>query len=185
MEHLRTLLSGKPVRTQIETDVQDPENPQTLAEVYALLINEGFLHVTGEEIRPNGMILYDLAFPNIEVTLCCRKELLSYLKEVQAIAAAPALQLEDALYTRSTGHFQKALKQLLYESIRNHKEPNDEYYQSLFTGLMILTEECYTVIESDTAGDNYDLILKPKCEPMPEVKIEIKAGKTVKLLYSR
>ena len=184
MEQLRSLLMGQSVRTQIEPDNADPDNPKTLAEIYGLLINEGLLQIAGEEIRPNGVILYDVEFPNTEVTLFCRKELLNYFQEHQTIASAPALQLQDAIYARSTPRFQQALKQLLYQSIRNHTESNEEYYQSLFTGLMMLTEECYDVTDSGVAGENYDIHMVPKIELMPEVKIEIKAGKTVKLLYS-
>ena len=185
MEHLRTLLSGESVRTQVEIDAADPDNPQSLAEVYGLLVQEGLLHIAGQEVRPNGVILYDVEFPNIEVTQCCRRELLNYLKENQTIAPAPALQLQDAIYRKNISRFQQALKLLLYQSIRSHKEPNEEYYQSLFTGLMVLTEETYKVEEEPGGPDSYELVLVPKAEPMPEVRIEIKAGKTVKLLYSK
>ena len=185
MEHLRMLFQNHAVRTQIELDPADPENPQTLAEVYGLMVQEGYLHIIGQEIRPNGVILYDAEFPNKEVSLCCRKELLNHLKEAQIIPAAPALLLQDSIYNRNGTRFQQALKQLLYQSIRSNKEPGDEYYQSLFTGLMLLTEECYTITEDTPSSDTYELKLFTDTEGMPAVKIEIKAGKTVKLLYSK
>ena len=186
MEHLRALFSGKSIRTQVDLESPDPDNPQTLAEVYGLLVHEGYLHIVGQMIRPNGVILHSLEFPNKEVSFICRKELLSFLKDEQIIAAAPALLLQDAIYTHNAPRFQQALKQLLYQSIRNNKEPGEAYYQSLFTGLMLLSEEAYSIEEAPAAPDNYELQLIPLAEDgMPEVKIEIKAGKTVKLLYSK
>ena len=51
---------------------------------------------------------------------------------------------------------------------------------------MLLSEEAYSIEEAPAAPDNYELQLIPLAEDgMPEVKIEIKAGKTVKLLYSK
>ena len=186
MEHLRALFAGKAITTQVDLESPDPENPQTLAEVYGLLVHEGYLHVIGQTIRPNGVILHSLEFPNKEVSIICRKELLSYLKDEQIIAPAPALLLQDAIYNHNASRFQQALKQLLYQSIRSNKEPGEAYYQSLFTGLMLLSEEAYSIVEAPAAPDNFELQLIPlNDEGMPEVKIEIKAGKTVKLLYSK
>ena len=54
------------------------------------------------------------------------------------------------------------------------------------TGLMVLTEEYYLVdFVSETKPDLCSIQMTAKSDPLPDVRIEINAGKTVKLLYSK
>ena len=127
-----------------------------------------------------------MLIPNLETLTSYKKEFLDYLNKKNILAQGPVAMIQEALYSHNPARFQNALKQLLYQSIRNNSQSGDEYYQILLTGLMVLTEEYYLVdFVSETKPDLCSIQMTAKSDPLPDVRIEINAGKTVKLLYSK
>ncbi len=187
MNHLRSLLQDRYVRTCVNLRPHDLTAPAHLPDIYGMLVNNGFLSIMMQKLRSNGMLIYDTLIPSREFLTCCKKAFLQYLSDTDVLPAAPSSLLLDAMYNKDAVHFQLALKQLIYISIRGQGDSvTQEYYQTLLTGLMVLTEECYTISDvQDVAGDNYEILLSPANEALPSVKIEIRGGKTVKLLYSK
>ncbi|MCR5161820.1 MAG: AAA family ATPase [Lachnospiraceae bacterium] len=186
MEHLQMLLQDRIVKAQAELEAQGELIPQSLRTCYGCLVKEGYLNIIMQRLRPNGVTVYEMLIPNLETLAEFKKQFTNYLSEKKIMAPGPAAMIQEALYSKNAVRFQSALKQLLYQSIKSNGNPADEYYQTLLTGLMVLTEGYYTVdIESDAKGDNYNIRLTPEADFLHGVRIEIIAGKTVKLLYSR
>ena len=186
IRHLRSFLQDRYVKTQVSLQMRDVFDPDSLADIYGLMVNNGFLTVMMQKAQPSGIYMYDAMMPNMNVITACKKEFLQYLTGNGILPKAPAATLQEALYNRDALYFQQSLKQLIYQSVRDNSSSTQDFYQALITGLIVLTEEYYVITDvQDVSGDNYDIQLIPNTESLPGVKIEIKAGKTVKLFYTK
>lgn len=186
MEHLQQLLQNRIIKGPVDLESRGSKDPSTLRECYGRLVKEGYLNILMQRLRPNGVSVYEMLIPNLETLTSYKKEFLDYLNKKSILAQGPVAMIQEALYSHNPARFQNALKQLLYQSIRNNNQSGDEYYQILLTGLMVLTEEYYLVdFVSDTKPDLCSIQMTAKSDPLPDVRIEINAGKTVKLLYSK
>ena len=186
MEHLQQLLQNRIIKGPVDLESRGSRDPRSLRECYGRLVKEGYLNILMQRLRPNGVSVYEMLIPNLETLTSYKKEFLDYLSKKNILAQAPVAMIQEALYARNPSRFQNSLKQLLYQSIRNNSSSGDEYYQILLTGLMVLTEEYYLVeFGLESKGDLCSIQMTSRSEPLPDVRIEINAGKTVKLLYSK
>ena len=185
MEHLQLLLQNRIIKGPVELSSRGTGTIESLRDCYGILVKEGYLNILMQKLRTNGVSVYEMLIPNLETLANVKREFLTYLNEKKIMAPSPASMIQDALYSRNAPHFQNALKQLLYQSIRSNPAPGDDYYQSLLSGLMVLTEDYYTVQINMQGKDTYVITMTQKSDFLPGVRIEISAGKTIKLLYSK
>ena len=99
---LKALLSGKTLRTKIDSNVVYPQMHSNPSYIYSFLLMAGYLTPVSERMMAGWNEFYDVAIPNKEVSCVCQVEILEKLERLGPPASASSLppaihRAEDAV----------------------------------------------------------------------------------------
>ena len=175
-EKLNALLQGESFLTYIDTGVIYPQVKSNPSSVYSFLLVAGYLKVIKSEPSFSGDFMCEVALPNKEITFVYNKEILQKLNTI--VPQAPAISIQEAIYSGDTAALQKNLGTLLMQSVSSYDTVGENFYHGLVLGLCATLDNRFYITSNRESGEGrYDICLCPKDAKMPGVLIELKAAK--------
>ena len=176
-EELTDLFRGKPLETTINEGLVYDEIYKRKDALYTMLLTTGYLTVVKME-NMDGVQMYLLDIPNLEVRQVYRVKIMEYLAE--------EMEIEDSIFLmrdliRGEGEsFAKRLNKMLAKMMSYYdskKQDKEGFYHGLMLGLTALLSSSYQVKSNRESGyGRFDLAIIPKDKSKTGVIMEFKTA---------
>ncbi len=174
-ERLQTLIQGKTILTNIDTDVIYPEIKKKPSSIYSFLLVAGYLKIVSADAAFANGYMCEVALPNKEIAFVYKKEILDQLTEI--VSPSIAVSIQEALFTGNGTELQRYIRLLLLQVASSFDTARESFYQGLLLGLCAMMDSRYSVRSNRESGDgHFDIMLLPKVKTMPGIIIELKAA---------
>lgn len=174
-EKLISLVNGETFTTYIDTDVIYPQIKNNPSTIYSFLLVAGYLKVLKTTPSFNGDFMCEVALPNREISYVYHKEILQKLDRI--IPLAPAVSVQEALFSGNHQKLKTALQTLLIQSVSAFDTAGENFYHGFLLGLCALCGGSFVSSNRESGEGRYDIQLKPVQKNLPGILIELKAGK--------
>lgn len=174
-EKLTSLVNGETFTTYIDTDVIYPQIKNNPSTIYSFLLVAGYLKVLKTTPSFNGDFMCEVALPNREISYVYHKEILQKLHNI--IPLAPAVSVQEALFSGDHQKLKTALQTLLIQSVSAFDTAGENFYHGFLLGLCALCGGSFVTSNRESGEGRYDIQLKPVQKNLPGILIELKSGK--------
>ena len=174
-ERLFALLQGEKVIARIDQNVVYRSLSEDPANIYSLLLVEGYLKTPKKELQADGSYLCEVSIPNREIAAVYKSEILSHLLQIGAITRTTANMVAESLYANDICKLQKAVSEYMEKTISFYDTGAEGFYHGLTLGLITLMDNHYRIKSNRESGDGrYDICLIPRATKYPGIIMELK-----------
>ena len=174
-ERLFALLQGEKVIARIDQNVVYRSRSEDPANIYSLLLVEGYLKTPKKELQADGSYLCEVSIPNREIAAVYKSEILSHLLQIGAITRTTANMVAESLYANDICKLQKAVSEYMEKTISFYDTGVEGFYHGLTLGLITLMDNHYRIKSNRESGDGrYDICLIPRATKYPGIIMELK-----------
>ena len=180
MERLYSLLQNGKIIAKVDHNVvyralsDDPTN------IYSLLVVSGYLKTSRRELQADSTYLCEVKIPNREIASVYKKEILSHLMQIGAIAGTTANRIAESLYEADYDKLQNAIAEYIDKSVSFYDAGAEGFYHGLILGLVALMDSQYKINSNRESGDGrYDISMIPREKRYPGIIMELKWKKNL------
>ena len=174
-EELISLLQGRRVSTQINTEVIYPGLADGPDAVFSFLLLAGYLTPERAPEETDIGTFADLRLPNLEVRRVYNTEILSWIKGRTSPNAVS--QVEKAIYLNDAERLKEALRNYMLTCASSFDGAAEGFYHGMVLGLVASLSSRYYIRSNRESGEGrFDLQLEPKQKSLPGVIMEFKAA---------
>lgn len=180
LKELGSLLDGGTVWSTIQDSLVYPEllRGDASETAYTLLLMSGYLTPTGKTQGEGGRGKRELVIPNTELRDVYPREILEAMPDEFRPGLCRAVQ--DAVQDNKPDELEKALTELLMQTVSFFDLESEKEYQTWLLGLLASMPGYRLTSNREAGKGRFDICLRPKTPRHPGVLIEVKLEKNKK-----
>ena len=179
-QELILLMQKETIITKIDQNLAYRRLTEDPSNIYSLLLVAGYLKTEKKQLLDDGSWLCEVSVPNREILSVYKRDILSHLVSIGALAGSTANRIAESLYDMDIAKFEKGIREYVSMAVSYFDTGAEGFYHGLVLGLVALTDSRYIIKSNRESGDGrYDISLIPREENYPGVIMELKSSKDI------